>query len=400
MPSTDASRWCSHDQAGMEVRRRYGRGWCRQPGVPQATNCCGGSHTVTIEAVFQFHRHNFTLDVNLRVPARGVTAIFGPSGCGKTTLLRVIAGLEVCRGGFMKVGDMTWQEGNLFTPPHKRALGYVFQEASLFAHLTVQGNLEYGAKRIAQAERRIPMRNAIELLGIGHLLERRPDRLSGGERQRVAIARALAVSPKILLLDEPLAALDLARKQEIMPYLESLHDQLDIPIIYVSHSPDEVARMADHLVLLEAGRIKATGKIGDMLTRLDLPLAHGGDAAALIEASVAEHDEKYDLTHLNFPGGRFTVTRKPLPLGHSVRLRVAARDVSLTLEHQSGTSILNIFPVTIEEITPEGDAQMTVRLLAGGVPMLSRITRKSAAALDLKPGKSVYAQAKSVALLF
>ena len=294
---------------------------------------------------------------------------------------------------------MLWQDGSHFVPPHKRPLGYIFQEASLFPHLNVRRNLEYGVKRIPASERRVSMERAIELLDIGSLLDRRADQLSGGERQRVAIARALAVSPGILLMDEPLAALDLARKQEIMPYLESLHDELDIPIIYVSHSSDEVARLADHLVLLEAGRIKAAGAIGEMLTRLDLPLAHGGDAEALIEARVAGHDDEYDLTHLDFSGGRFTVTRKALPVGHSVRLRVAARDVSLTLEHQSGTSILNIFPATSDEITPEGSAQVTVRLVAGGVPLLSRVTRKSAALLDLKPGKSVYAQAKSVALL-
>lgn len=352
-----------------------------------------------IEARFRIDRRDFVLDVDLAIPARGVTAVFGPSGCGKTTLLHAIAGLEYCRNGFLKVGEMLWQDGNRFVPPHKRPLGYVFQEASLFAHLSVQGNLEYGVKRVPEAARKVSMGKAIELLGIGHLLERRADQLSGGERQRVAIARALAVSPRILLMDEPLAALDLARKQEIMPYLESLHDELDIPVVYVSHSPDEVARLADHLVLLEAGQIKAAGAIGEMLTRLDLPLAHGDDAEALIEAVVAGHDDDYDLTHLDFLGGRFTVTRKALPVGHSVRLRVAARDVSLTLEHQSGTSILNIFPVTIEEVIPEGGAQVMVRLLAGGVPILSRVTRKSAALLELKHGKSVYAQAKSVALL-
>jgi molybdate transport system ATP-binding protein len=207
------------------------------------------------------------------------------------------------------------------------------------------------------------------------------------------------VSPGVLLLDEPLAALDQARKREIMPYLESLHNELDIPVIYVSHSLDEVARLADHLILLEAGRIKAAGAIGNMLTRLNLHLAHGDNAEALIEAVVAGHDDDYDLTYLDFSGGRFTVTRKALPVGRPVRLRVAARDVSLTLEHQSGTSILNIFPATIDAISPEGNAQVTVRLLAGGVPLLSRVTRKSAALLGLQHGKSVYAQAKSVALL-
>lgn len=354
---------------------------------------------MTIEARFCIGRDDFTLDVDLSIPGQGVTALLGPSGCGKTTLLRAIAGLECCHDGFLKVGDRVWQDARRFVPPHQRPLGYVFQEASLFAHLSVRGNLEYGVKRVPKTGRKVSLDKAIELLGIGLLLERRTHQLSGGEKQRVAIARALAVSPEILLMDEPLAGLDPARKQEIIPYLESLHNELDIPVIYVSHSPDEVARLADHLVLLEAGRIKAAGALGDLLTRLDLPLAHGDDAEALVDAVVAGHDDDYDLTHLDFPGGRFTVTRKALPVGHSVRLRVAARDVSLTLEHQSGTSILNIFPATIDEIMPEGSAQVTVRLLAGDVPLLSRVTRKSADLLELAHGKSVYAQAKSVALL-
>jgi molybdate transport system ATP-binding protein len=278
-------------------------------------------------------------------------------------------------------------------------MGYVFQEASLFAHLNVRRNLEYGLKRVPTSERRVSLDKAVDLLGIGHLLERHVDRISGGERQRVAIARALAVSPGILLMDEPLSALDVNRKREIMPYLESLHDELDIPVIYVSHSPDEVARLADHLVLLEDGKVQAAGPISEMLTRLDLSLAHGDDAGALIEANVAEHDDRYHLTYLDFPGGRFTVAPIDSPAGHPVRLRVAARDVSLTLEHQAGTSILNIFPATVEELIAEGNAQVMVRLKAGGVPMLARVTRKSASLLDLKPGKELYAQVKSVALL-
>jgi len=354
---------------------------------------------MTIEARFQLDRGEFALDVDLSVPARGITALFGPSGCGKTTLLRTIAGLEHCAGGYLKVGDMIWQDGDVFVPPHRRSLGYVFQEASLFAHLTVRCNLEYGIKRVPENERRVSLDTAIELLGIGHLLDRKPDRLSGGERQRVAIARAVAVSPRILLMDEPLAALDLTRKQEILPYLESLHSELDIPVIYVSHSPDEVARLADQLVLIDAGRVLAAGAISDMLTRLDLPLSQGADAEALIQATVAGHEKSYGLTYLDFPGGRFTVAHKELPLDHSVRLRVLARDVSITLEHQFNTSILNIFPATIEEIVPTSSSQVTVRLIAGGVPMLSRVTRKSTALLDLSPGKAVYAQAKSVALL-
>jgi molybdate transport system ATP-binding protein len=354
---------------------------------------------MTIEARFRIDQGDFVLDVDLSLPAQGVSSLFGPSGCGKTTLLRAIAGLEHHRDGFLKVGDMTWQEGGLFVPPHKRPLGYVFQESSLFPHLSVRRNLEYGVRRVAESERRVSLEQAIALLEIEPLLERKPDTLSGGERQRVAIARALAVSPRLLLMDEPLASLDESRKQEILPYIESLHRELDIPVIHVSHAPDEVARIADHLVLLEAGNVVASGDVHEIFTRLDLPPALDSDAAAIIEAVVAGHDEAYHLTYLEFAGGRVSVPREDLQVGSEVRLKLAARDVSLTLEHQSGTSILNILPAVIDEITDEDSAQVTVRLLAGEAPILARITRKSAVDLALKPGKSVYAQVKSVALL-
>jgi len=338
---------------------------------------------MTIEARFKFSWPGFELDIDLNIPARGITAIYGPSGCGKTSLLRKIAGLDYCEQGFLKIGDMIWQEGIYCVPTHQRALGYVFQEASLFPHLTIRANLEYGINRIPEAERKVSIEKAIELLGIGHLLQRKPEQLSGGEKQRVAIARALAVSPKILLMDEPLSALDHSRKQEIMPYLESLHSELEIPVLYISHSPEEVARLADHLVLLEAGKVRASGPITEMLTHLDLPLAHGDSAGALVKANIGGHDSEFDLTFLDFPGGRITVTGHDLPIDHPVRLRIAARDVSLTLEQQTGTSILNIFPVTVEKLIPEGTAQMMVRVQAGGVPLLSRVTRKSAAVLEL-----------------
>ena len=294
---------------------------------------------------------------------------------------------------------MIWQENGHFLPPHKRQLAYVFQEASLFAHLTVMRNLQYGEKRITQQERRIPLEQAIDLLEIGHLLERKPDTLSGGERQRVAIARALAVSPRLLLMDEPLAALDVNRKQEILPYIESLHRELDIPVIHVSHSPEEVARLADHLVLLEAGRVIASDDAHEVFTRLDLPIALDSDAAAIVEAVVCGHDENFHLTYLDFAGGRVTVAREDLEIGARVRLRLQARDISLTLKHQSGTSILNIFPAVIDQLTQEASAQVTVRLLAGDAPILARITQKSAVDLDLKVGSAVYVQVKSVALL-
>ena len=354
---------------------------------------------MTIEARYKIKRQDFTLDVDVKIPSKGISAIFGHSGCGKTTLLRAIAGLEICQSGFLQIGNIVWQDNDFFIPPHKRSIGYVFQEASLFAHLNVQKNLQYGLNRIDKKDSKVSLHQAIELLGIAHLLQRKPAQLSGGEQQRVAIARALATSPKLLLMDEPLSALDMMRKQEIMPYLESLHDELNIPILYVSHSPGEIARLADHLIIMEDGKISAAGKVTELFTRLDLPLAHDDKASAIIEAQVAEHDNEFNLTYLDFPGGRFTVSHKPLPINHSIRLRVIARDVSLTLEHQSHTSILNIFPAIIKEISVENESQLMVSLSLNGTPLLCRLTRKSASLLDLSIGKSVYAQVKSVALL-
>ena len=354
---------------------------------------------MTIEARFFVRQGGFRLDAELQIPSIGVTALFGPSGCGKTTLLRAIAGLEHHADGYLRVGDSIWQDDRHFLPPHRRSLGYVFQEASLFEHLSVKGNLEYGAKRVPRGNRRGSMSEAIELLEITRLLDRRPATLSGGERQRVAIARALAVSPELLLMDEPLAALDIHRKQEIIPYLESLHRELEIPVIYVSHQPEEVSRLADHLVLLESGRVVASGDVHEVFTRLDLPLVGGNEAAAIIEAVVARQDEHYQLTHMEFSGGRIAMARIEAAVGSPVRLRLAARDVSVTLAHQSGTSILNILPATVEALKSDGEALVMVRLLADKVPVLARITRKSADQLKLMPGKPVFVQIKSIALL-
>lgn len=359
--------------------------------------------STTIKASVQLEREHFRLDASFTVPARGITALFGPSGCGKTTLLRAIAGLEKNARGHIRIGHTVWQDETRFLPTHQRALGYVFQEASLFAHLSVQQNLEYGFNRIPAEQQRIPFEQAVDLLGLEPLLSRNPSQLSGGERQRVAIARALLTSPQLLLMDEPLAALDHQRKQEILPFFERLHSELDIPILYVSHAPDEVARLADYLVLLDNGQVQASGPIAEMLTRTDLPLAHDHDAATVIEATVYKHDDKFHLSQLETPGGRFIVARGELTIGQQVRLRILARDVSLTLKRQTGTSIQNILLVTItaldEENTAGSKAQILVRLDAGGIPLLARITRKSADVLALAPGKPVYAQIKAVSLL-
>lgn len=342
---------------------------------------------------------HFGLDVELALPAQGITALYGASGAGKTTLLRAIAGLDRHPGARLVFSGQVWQDENNFVPTHRRQLGYVFQEASLFPHLNVQGNIEYGLKRGQRQAAAIAFDQAVEVLGLQSLLQRMPDTLSGGERQRVAIARALAASPGLMLMDEPLAGLDRQRKQEVLPYIESLHQNLQTPIIYVSHSATEVARLADHLVLLEAGRVSASGPVAEILTRLDLPLAHDHQAAALIEATVAGHDEHYQLTYLDFAGGQFSVEQRPLPNGSTVRVRLAARDVSLTIERPAKTSILNVFAAEVDEIQSESASQVLVRLNCGGTMVLARITRKSCDALGLQPGFAVFVQAKTIALL-
>ena len=352
-----------------------------------------------VQARLKVEHPGFSLEVALELPGRGVSALFGPSGCGKTTCLRAIAGLQHAPGAFVAVNGERWQDDTSFVPTHRRALGYVFQETRLFAHLDVRRNLEYGMKRVAAAQRRVSLMQAVELLGIGPLLARRPDTLSGGERQRVGIARALATSPRLLLMDEPLASLDLQRRREILPYLERLHAELDIPVIYVSHAPDEVARLADHLVLMEAGRVVASGPALALMTRLDLPLAHGDAAGALVKASVTGFDAAFGLTQLAFAGGTLWLPHGGARLGQAVRVRIQARDVSLTLAPHADSSVLNILPATVTDLAEDGPAQVMVGLDAGGARLLARITRKSAALLRLRAGTAVHAQVKGVAIV-
>ncbi|AWM92480.1 molybdenum ABC transporter ATP-binding protein [Pseudomonas sp. 31-12] len=346
----------------------------------------------------------FALKVDLQLPGRGVTALYGHSGSGKTTCLRCIAGLERAEQGFIRVNDEVWQDSDkgIFVPPHKRALGYVFQEASLFPHLSVLANLEFGLKRIPKQQRRVDMAHATELLGIGHLLDRHPQHLSGGERQRIGIARALLTSPKLLLMDEPLAALDSQRKNEILPYLQRLHDELDIPVLYVSHSQDEVARLADHIVLLSDGKALASGPIGETLARLDLPLALGDDAGVVIEGHVSAYDPHYQLLTLQLPDTNMSirVTHAPMTPGQALRCKVQARDVSLSLQGVEHSSILNRLPVTvISEIGADNAAHVLIRLNAAGTPLLARITRYSRDQLGVHPGQQLWAQIKAVAVL-
>jgi len=351
-----------------------------------------------IEACFRLEWSGFSLDVDLRLPGRGVTALFGHSGSGKTTLLRCIAGLERTRQGRLCVEGEVWQDETRWVPTYKRPIGYVFQEVSLFAHLSVLGNLRYGMRRAVDVQR-VSLDQAIELLGIGHLLDRKPERLSGGERQRVGIARALAVSPRLLLMDEPLAALDLKRKQEILPYLERLHDELDIPVLYVSHSPDEVARLADHLVVMEAGRVLANGPLADTLARLDLPIRLGEDAGAIVDATISALDEKWHLVRVDFPGGALWARDQGLPVGHRVRVRVLARDVSLA-EQAQPSSIQNVLRGQVDAMgEDEHPGLALVRVRVGETVLLARLTKRAVASLRVAPGRELWIQIKSVALM-
>lgn len=355
---------------------------------------------MSLRARFRVAHPGFTLDVDLQLPARGVTALFGASGSGKTTLLRCMAGLDIPPDGFLQVGNDTWQDGAYALPAHRRAVGMVFQDAALFPHLSVRDNLLFGMKRVPAAERRVSLDEAVELLGIGHLLARGPEHLSGGEKQRVAIARALAVSPRLLLLDEPLAALDVKRKREILPYLERLHDALAIPVVYVTHAMEEVARLADHLVVLEQGRVTASGALADVLARTDLPLQGDDDAGVVIEARIEERDTRWHLARATFAGGALWVRDSGRDTGQRVRLRILARDVSLALAPQADSSILNVLPGMVDEVVAGDHPAVTlVRVSAGGVPLLARVTAKSADALGLAPGREVWVQVKSAAVL-
>ena len=353
----------------------------------------------SIQARFQLDRPDFTLDVELSLPGRGITALFGPSGSGKTTLLRCIAGLEPRARGFLQINEIIWQDRLHNLPTHRRPLGYVFQEASLFEHLDVLGNLRYGLKRSGQ-QRSDSLERAIDLLGIKHLLQRSSDSLSGGEKQRVSIARALAVNPGILLLDEPLAALDHRRKQEILPYLERLHRELDIPVIYVSHAAEEVARLADHLVLMEQGKAMAQGPLAETLARLDLPVQLGEDTGVVLEAVVSQIDSQWHLTRVDFNGGSLWTQHHRLTTGQPLRIRILARDVSLALEKPLQSSIQNILQGNIDEIADDVQAgQALVRIRLGDTRVLARLTRRAIAELKLQPDQPVWVQVKAVALL-
>lgn len=334
--------------------------------------------------------------------APGLTALFGRSGAGKTTLVNAIAGLLTPRRARISINGRVLNDttAGINVPPHQRRIGYVFQEARLFPHLTVRNNLLFG-RFFARRTDTIAFDHVVELLGIAPLLQRRPATLSGGERQRVAIGRALLARPELLLMDEPLAALDGARKEEILPYLERLRDELRLPIVYVSHAIPEVTRLADTVVLLSDGRVQAVGSVEDLTARLDLfPLTGRYEAGAVLAARLLSHDEAWGLSVLQTRAGEFLVPRlEGRAIGTGLRIRIRARDVTLALGPPSDTSALNILQGTVAELKPSGDGpQVEVRLDCHGDTVLARITRLSAERLGLQPGKPVYAMVKTVAL--
>ncbi len=346
---------------------------------------------------------SFSLDVDFEVPARGITALFGPSGCGKTTLLRCIAGLSRLAGR-LAVGEQVWQDDSarICRKPHERPVGYVFQEASLFSHLSVRRNLLYGARRRSRSRRdeELAFDPVVALLEIGSLLGRLPAALSGGERQRVAIGRALLSRPRLLLMDEPLSGLDQGAKEGILPYLETLHERLSIPILYVSHDLREVARLADTVIVMAAGKRVIDGPVEEILERLDLGLAAGPfETGVVLRARVSGQDSRFRITRLDLGGQPVVIPAADLPVGEEVRLRVRSRDVAIATARPDSISVRNVLPGRVLEIVEDaGTAFAEVLVDIGAGRVRARITRDASADLGLTVGKEVFALVKSISL--
>jgi molybdate transport system ATP-binding protein len=342
----------------------------------------------------------FQLEADFQVPATGVLALFGRSGTGKTTLVNMLAGLvRPDHGRIAVAGNRLFDSAaGIDLPPERRRIGYVFQEGRLFPHLDVHRNLLYGQQRAPQGEPGFGLAAILDLLGIGPLLRRRPANLSGGEKQRVAIGRALLSKPRLLLLDEPLAALDAERKGEILPFIERLRDELQLPIVYVSHDAGEILRLADHVLILDGGRIAATGAVADVFGSPALQRLVGEeDAGAVLEARVASHDDDFNLSRLAIKGGVLIVPRVAAAPGTTLRLRIRARDVSLALERPRQISILNVIPARVRAIHPTQGAHVDVELDAGSA-LWARITARSARDLGLSEGRGVFAMVKAVSI--
>ena len=344
--------------------------------------------------------HNFNLKASFACEGPGVTAIFGHSGAGKTTLINIIAGLIRPDSGYVMVNGQTLfdSQKGINLPPEKRRMGYVFQEGRLFPHLSMKGNLLYGMKHLPRQERVISFEQVVELLGIGHLLTRRPATLSGGEKQRVAIGRALLSSPSLLLMDEPLASLDASRKSEVLPFLRRLPRELSIPIMYVTHSVDEVLNLADNMVLMDSGSVITMDTIEAVTTRSEFQSLTGrGGGGSVISTAVLSHDRKKKSTHLRFPGGILKVPFVDIPIDSPLRVRIAPRDVAIALEPPVKTTYQNILEARIEKIEQDNWGFMMIHLDIGS-PLLARVTPAACSDLSLSEGKHVFALVKSVSV--
>ncbi|MFT5391435.1 MAG: molybdate transport system ATP-binding protein [Gammaproteobacteria bacterium] len=354
---------------------------------------------MTTSITLAHRRKDFFLDIDITLPRDGVTALFGPSGAGKTTVINAVAGLFRPTDGVIVVNDRTVLDTprGLFVAPSKRGFGYVFQDARLFPHLSVKSNLLFGWKR---ARQRLPddeVQRLIRLLGLQALLARRPRELSGGERQRVALGRALLASPQLLLLDEPLSGVDTSRKHEILPYLERLRDDVRLPMLYVSHALDEVSRLADEVVVMDAGRVVAQGSVGEILARSDLGSITGSaDAGAVLVTTVAARYPDVELTELAFEDYRLLVPEIGQPVGSTARVHIRALDVTLALEEPKNISANNVWPARITQVRADSGAYADIQLVCGSASVLARITRASAQRLQLSEGVTVFAIIKSV----
>ena len=352
-----------------------------------------------IRLQYKLQRADFLLDVNLDLPMKGITGLFGASGAGKTTLLRCIAGLEQPSAGRLAVAGDAWDDSDAGSSRsvQQRNIGYVFQEPRLFEHLSVQANIEYGIKR-RKSNGTTSLDHVIELLGLENLMSRDVSGLSGGEAQRVAIARALLCSPRFVLMDEPLASLDQPRRDEILPFLDRLHAETEVPIIYVSHNIEEVCRLCDHLVVIDGGRVAGDGALQDVLVSMDIAALDGDHAGSVIEGNAGEFDANDELTRLEFSGGDLWLPGRAAAAGSSIRLRIRASDVSLCRKRPEQSTILNILPARVEAIQPGSGPSVLVRLVLGDDRVLARVTKRSIRDLHLQPGDDVFAQIKSVAV--
>ncbi len=354
--------------------------------------------TDLLKAAFKVNYPGFSFDVDLQMPASGITVVFGPSGSGKTTLLRCLAGLE--KSGHLEIAGQVWQDENVFIPVNQRRIGMVFQDSRLFPHLNVRANLMYGYKRTPVGFRKLHLEEVVQVLALENLLKRGIEKLSGGEKQRVALGRALLTSPSMLLMDEPLAALDAKRKTEIIPFIRKIEKELSIPIIYVTHSMSEVLQLVDTMVILKNGKVVNCGPVEEVFSDIQLRDAIGDQhSGAVLDTTVLEHDREFGITRLDFMGQELSVPLQEISPGKGLRVHIHSKDVSLAINPPDGlTSVLNILETKVKKIGKNVGYSVDIELDAGR-PLLATITRKSLSNLNLQPGQSIYAFIKAIRMV-